>query len=204
MTRRNDRPDVAKGTDYDERWAQLEAAGEAIHGEADLVEALLAESFGSVRGRAVLDAGCGTGRVAVELARRALDVVGVDLDPMMLDTARTKSEAVAWHLADLTALDLGRDFDLIAAPGNVMIFLAPGTEGDVLQRLAAHLRPHGLLVAGFQLTGSGLSTAAYDAHATAAGLELAHRWATWERRPFDGGDYAVSVHRRGGRSTNRT
>jgi len=204
VTRWNDRTDAAKGSDYDERWARLEAAGEAIHGEADLVEALLVESLGSLRGRAVLDAGCGTGRVAVELARRAADVVGVDLDPAMLDTARTKSESVTWHLADLTVLDLGRDFDLIAAPGNVMIFLAPGTEGDVLQRLAAHLRPGGLLVAGFQVTGDGLSTAAYDAHAAAAGLDLAQRWATWDRQPFDGGDYVVSVHQLAPRSTNRT
>ncbi|PRC54475.1 SAM-dependent methyltransferase, partial [Mycobacterium sp. ITM-2017-0098] len=29
----------------------------------------------------------------------------------------------------------------------------------------------------------------------AAGLELVDRWATWDREPFNGGDYAVTVHR---------
>jgi hypothetical protein len=39
----------------------------------------------------------------------------------------------------------------------------------------------------------------YDEMAAAAGLELAERFATWDRRPWSpGGDFAVSVHRRGG------
>ena len=41
-----------------------------------------------------------------------------------------------------------------------------------------------------------LDLATYDAHAEAAGLELAERWATWDRQPYAGGNYAVSVHRR--------
>ena len=57
---------------YDQRWEDLAAAGHNVHGEADLVEGLGPQS--------VLDAGCGTGRVAVELARRNLDVTGVDVD----------------------------------------------------------------------------------------------------------------------------
>ena len=60
------------------------AAGQNIHGEADVVEALLAE-YG---GHTVLDAGCGTGRVAIELDRRGFPVTGVDADPDMLAAAR--------------------------------------------------------------------------------------------------------------------
>ncbi|MDQ5854995.1 MAG: SAM-dependent methyltransferase, partial [Actinomycetota bacterium] len=52
--------------DYDARWRRMEAAGANPHGEADFVF-----SYGP---RSVLDAGCGTGRVAIELARRGLDV----------------------------------------------------------------------------------------------------------------------------------
>ncbi|MEA2717442.1 MAG: hypothetical protein QOI99_1759, partial [Actinomycetota bacterium] len=37
--------------------------------------------------------------------------------------------------------------------------------------------------------------ATYDDHCRAAGLDLDQRWATWDRQPFRGGDYAVSVHR---------
>ena len=38
----------------------------------------------------VLDAGCGTGRVAIEPARRGIEVVGADVDPSMLATTRQR------------------------------------------------------------------------------------------------------------------
>jgi SAM-dependent methyltransferase len=174
---------------YDQRWEQLGAAGENVHGEADLVE--------SLGPRSVLDAGCGTGRVAVELARRGLEVVGVDVDAAMLGKAQAKAPDLSWVEGDLAVVDLGRTFDAVVAAGNVMIFLAPGTEARVVANLARHLRPGGVLVAGFSLEPGRLDLATYDAHAGAAGLVLAHRWATWDRRRFDGGNYAVSVHRSG-------
>jgi hypothetical protein len=77
-----------------------------------------------------------------------------------------------------------------------MIFVAPGTEGAVLGRLAAHLLRDGAVVAGFQLVPGGLTLERYDELAAAAGLTLAERYATWDRDPWQqGGDYAVSVHR---------
>jgi SAM-dependent methyltransferase len=160
-----------------------------MHGEATFVEALAA--------RSVLDAGCGTGRVAIELARRGLDVVGVDADPGMLAAARAKAPDLEWVVADLSVLDLPeRRFDAAVMAGNVMIFVVPGTEGAVLERLAAHLRPGGLVVAGFQLVPGGLNLDRYDELAAAAGLTLAERFATWDRDPWTpGGDFAVSVHR---------
>ena len=57
---------MSRGADYDARWDEMAAAGDNIHGEADLVSFLLAQTGG----HRVLDAGCGTGRVAVELSRR--------------------------------------------------------------------------------------------------------------------------------------
>jgi SAM-dependent methyltransferase len=173
---------------YDQRWADLASAGHNVHGEADLVE--------SLDPRSVLDAGCGTGRVAIELARRGVEVVGVDVDASMLDVARTKAPDLTWTLGDLASVDLGRSFDVVVLAGNVMIFLAPGTEDDVVENLARHLAPGGALVAGFSVERGRLDVATYDDHAGAAGLGLAERWATWDRRPFGGGDYAVSVHRR--------
>src|SRR5947208_1845916 len=62
---------------YDDRWRELAAKGQSVHGEADFVSSLAPSS--------VLDAGCGTGRVAIELARRGVEVVGVDVDRSMLD-----------------------------------------------------------------------------------------------------------------------
>jgi len=173
---------------YDQRWAEIAAEGKDVHGEADFVQRLAP--------RSVLDAGCGTGRVAIELARRGADVVGVDIDASMLEVARAKQPDLAWVQADLADVALGRTFEVVVLAGNVMIFLTPGTEGPVVANLARHLGPGGALVAGFSLDAGRLDLVAYDGHADAAGLLLAERWATWERRPFDGGNYAVSVHRR--------
>ncbi len=75
----------------------------------------------------------------------------------------------------------------------MMIFVAPGTEADVLAAVATRLEPGGLLIAGFQLTGR-LPLAEYDDAAAAADLEPVARFATWDRAPFvDGGDYVVTV-----------
>jgi SAM-dependent methyltransferase len=176
---------------YDQRWEELAAAGRNVHGEADLVESLGPQT--------VLDAGCGTGRVAIELARRGVVVVGVDVDPGMLTEARAKAPELEWVQSDLATVDLNRTFDLVVLAGNVMIFLAPGAEAAVLARVAAHLHPGGLVVAGFSLEPGRLDLARYDELARAVGLEVVDRWATWDRQPFAaGGNYAVSVHRRAG------
>jgi SAM-dependent methyltransferase len=177
------------GDEYDARYDADAQAGKNVHGEADFVE-----SYGV---RSVLDAGCGTGRVGRELARRRLDVVGVDLDAEMLATARLKAPGVEWRVADLATVDLGRTFEAAVAAGNVMIFLTPGTERDVVANIARHLSPGGILVAGFQLTTPRMTLDRYDALCADAGLKLDERFATWEKDRWQaGGDYAVSVHRR--------
>lgn len=181
--------DDTRGEDYDRRFEANAAAGLDVHGEARFVEDLGV--------RSVLDAGCGTGRVAIELSRRGLAVAGVDVDPAMISTARRKAAELDWHLRDLATFDLGTTWDVAVMAGNVMIFVEPGTEGEVLRRVAVHVSPGGLVVAGFQLMPGRLDLDRYDQLATAAGLELAERYATWDRQPFiPGGDYAVSVHQR--------
>lgn len=189
-----------RSSTYDRRWEEAAAAGRNIHGEADFVEHLGPErpSERGGGGLSVLDAGCGTGRVAIELARRGMDAFGVDVDASMLEQAQAKAPALAWARADLAEVDLGRTFDVVVMAGNVMIFLAPGTEARVVANLARHLAPAGALVAGFSLEPGRLDLETYDAHAGGAGLVLAERWATWDRQPFAGGNYAVSVHRRPG------
>ncbi len=181
-----------RGDEYDARFARFEAEGLYLHGEADLV----AELLGDPPAR-VLDAGCGTGRVAIELARRGYDTVGIDVEPSMLDTARLKAPELEWILGDLSSAALADNgFDLVVAAGNVMIFVELGTEAAVISNLARAVAPGGLVVAGFQV-GRQLTLERYDALSASAGLELVHRWATWERARYGGGDYAVSVQRRG-------
>jgi SAM-dependent methyltransferase len=193
MATRWQRTAAPRGDDYDARWRSLEASGHNIHGEADLVEALLAESGGT----SVLDAGCGTGRVGIELARRGVHVTGIDADAEMLAAARIKAPDIDWYEADLSdphGLPDG-SFDIVLLAGNVMIFLDPGTEDRVLANLAGRLEPGGMLVAGFSLQPDHLSCARYDAMASAVGLAPVARWSTWDRQPFVDGDYVVSVHR---------
>lgn len=181
-----------RGPSYEERFRELAASGVDVHGEAAFVEQLLASL--DPPGRRVLDAGCGTGRVARELARRGCEVLGVDSDPSMLDVARAQAPEQRWLLADLVGLELDERFDVVVAAGNVVVFLAPGTEGQVVQQMAAHVRPGGLLVSGWRT--DLLTCEGYDALAAGAGLEPVARYSTWQAAPWrDDADWCVAVDR---------
>ncbi len=175
--------------EYYSRWRGLQDAGQSPHGEADFIE-----SFHPV---SVLDAGCGMGRVAIELARRGIDVVGVDLDHDLLAYARRTQPSLQWIHANLATMHLGRRFTMVALAGNVMIFCRPGDRPGIIGNAAAHLEPGGLLVAGFDLErrDDAVTLVDYDELCTSCNFELAERWATWDRDPYHGGPYAVSVHR---------
>lgn len=183
--------------EYDARWERLAQAGEAVHGEVDLIHSLGPET--------VLDAGCGTGRIALELRLRGIDVVGVDLDRDLLARARRRAPMICFEHDDLATMQLDRQFELVAMPGNVMNFCRPTDRRLVVHNLAQHLRQGGLLVAGFTL-GKGphaLTLDEYDELCADCDLTLIERWATWDKQPYvsgePAGDYAVSVHRRDGR-----
>lgn len=189
MTRWLQETGGARGPDYDEAFRALAATGGDVHGEAAYVDALLGRP-----GR-ILDAGCGTGRVAVELVRRGHDVVGVDSDTSMLDVARGHP-GPRWVEGDLASLELASPFDLVVAAGNVMVFLEPGTEQQVVNRLAAHLRPGGLLVSGWRT--DQMEVATYDGLLRDAGLLPVVRHATWDGAPWvAGSDWCVAVDRAG-------
>lgn len=102
------------GRAYQARFDELSASGADVHGEAHLVR--------SFRPTSVLDAGCGTGRVAAELSRHDIDTVGVDVDESMLAEARRVAPQGTWVRADLATLSLGRTFDVVVLAGNVPIF----------------------------------------------------------------------------------
>jgi SAM-dependent methyltransferase len=172
--------------DYERRWQRLAAAGVDPHGEVALVQTFAP--------RTVLDAGCGTGRVAVELARRGVEVVGVDNDPDMIAAAQAKAPDLRWIVADLADLTLHDRFDVVVLAGNVVPYVAADRRPAAVAACARHLAPGGVLVAGFALRPEWPGVVTYDGWCAAAGLGLVDRWATWDREPYTGGDYAVSVH----------
>lgn len=189
------------GEEYARRFEKLAASGHDIHGEAAFCAALLEP------GSRILDAGCGTGRVAIRLAELGHHCTGVDVDHSMLAVARRNAPALEWLHGDLARLDtlaLEPGFDLVVAAGNVIPLLAPGTEPTVVRQLAAVLRPGGLLVTGMGLDADHLplpeptvTLTDFDHWCAGAGLTLRERYATWDGAPYhQGGGYAVSVHAR--------
>jgi SAM-dependent methyltransferase len=176
------------GEAYQARFDALAARGVDVHGEASMVM--------SLGPRSVLDAGCGTGRVAIELAHRGADVVGVDVDASMLAEARRLAPGIEWVQADLAELALGREFDVVVMAGNVPLFCPVSKRPALPLACARHVVPGGAVVAGFQLDGR-YRLEEYGEPCSDAGLVLAGRWSTWDGQPFSaGGTYAVSLHRR--------
>ena len=187
------------GAEYDATYIEREAAGIDVHGEATLVETLMLGEFRPKSPPAsILDAGCGTGRMAIELKRRGFHAVGTDLDEVMLTQARAKAPEMVWHQGDLATIDIGEKFDAIVLAGNVMIYVVPGTELAVLKNMARHLNPGGILIASFQPMGrewTEMSVPAYESVAAEAGLTMRYRWSTWEQDEWQSGDdYLVSLH----------
>ena len=189
-------PDYARR--YADRFRALAARGEDVHGEAAFV-ALIAEPPARV-----LDAGCGTGRVAIRLAELGYAVVGVDIDPTMLREARAEAPELDWRVGDLSQLDTGQRFDVVLVAGNTIPLLEPGTVDETVRRLAGQLDDDGLLVCGFGLDADHLpgecpATPFEDVEAALAAVGLAPvaRFSTWDRAPYDEtSGYVVTVDRR--------
>ncbi len=183
---------------YAARFRALVARGADVHGEAGFVTALAPPPS------SVLDAGCGTGRVAVRLHELGHRVVGVDVDAAMLAQARAEAPDLDWRLGDLATLDLGERFDVVLLAGNIVPLLDPGTLGAVAARLAAHTAPGGRVVCGFGTDAAHLpgdcpitEVGELDAAMAAAGLQPEVRYGTWQAGAFDpAAGYVVTVHHR--------
>lgn len=178
---------------YADQMRQRAADGVDLEGEARLIDAIVAP------GSRVLDAGCGQGRISGALHRRGHDVIGVDIDPVLLAAAREDNPGPTYLLADLSTLDLAaagcaEPMDAIVCAGNVIAFVAPGAEVAALRSLRRHLAPGGVCVVGFQVERYALAD--FDRDVAEAGFVLEQRFATWELTPWhDDAEFAVSLLR---------
>ena len=97
----------------------------------------------------LLEVGCGTGRVSLQLAREGLDILGFDISPQMLEIAKRKSgdrSNVRWVEADMRSFDLGQNFDLVIIPGHSFQFMLTIAEQlFCLRSVRRHIAPSGTL-----------------------------------------------------------
>jgi SAM-dependent methyltransferase len=174
--------DPGHSTAFVQRFRDMAAAGRDLGGEARLVDALVP------RRARILDAGCGPGRVGAFLHEAGHEVVGVDVDPVLIEAAEADHPGPTWLVGDLAELDLPArgipaGFDAIVCAGNVMTFLAPTTRLEVLRRLRAHVAPSGRAAIGFG-GGRGYDFDEFLADAAAVGLTPDLLLSTWDLRPF--------------------
>jgi SAM-dependent methyltransferase len=179
---------------YIERFRAMARAGDDLAGEARFVDAM------APRGARILDAGCGPGRLGGYLAKAGHDVVGVDVDPALIEAAKQDYPGPRWLVGDLAELDLpsrgiAEPFDVIVSAGNVMTFLAPSTRVQVLSRLRAHVADDGRAAIGFgayrEYEFDDFLNDAVD-----AGFAPDLLLSTWDMRPFtDGSDFLVALLR---------
>ena len=188
-------PAAAQG--FGRKFGELVASGQDVDGEARLADTLLP------RGARVLDVGAGMGRVTAALSARGHTVVGIEPDLALVEQARATYPGIDVLHSDVLGLDdalLGdrpAEYDLVVVVGNVMVFLAEGTERRVLSLLRSRLAPGGRVLLGFHLVGAPAHARGYPAEefvadASASGLRVDARFGSYELHPATE-EYAVWV-----------
>ncbi len=177
---------------YIERFRTMAANGDDLDGEARFVDAMVP------RTSRILDAGCGPGRVGGRLAHLGHDVVGVDIDPILIEAAQQEHPGATWLAADLADFDLpangiAAQFDLVICAGNVLTFLDPDTRRPVLANMATHLHPNGRIVIGFGADRGYPFTGFFD-DVESVGLASDVSLSSWDLRPLTAeSNFLVSV-----------
>ena len=181
-----------RSSHYGGRFAALVSSGQDIDGEARLADVLLPR-----HGR-VLDAGAGMGRVAAALGTRGHDVVAIDPDPALVAQARATYPGLSIEQRDILSLGAADGpFDLVVCVGNVMVYLAEGTDRQALAAMGSVLGPQGRILVGFHLQdppphARHYTAAAFEADAEAAGLRVEQRFGSYDLRA-PGEEYGVWI-----------
>jgi len=165
-------------------------------GEIDFYRALANDV--KDQGGSILEVGCGTGRVTLQLAQVGVPIVGMDLSPAMLAVARQKSLGLAnvrWVEGDMQSFELGERFDLVLIPGHSFQFmLTPADQVACLTCISRHLTTNGKLVIHINhddpvwlanLTqGQGTDFELRAEYRQDSGLASVRKWTAWSYEPI--------------------
>ncbi len=165
---------------------------------------LLARLLGRAEERRVLDLGCGTGLLALELANWGHRVVGIDRSPSMIDVARRKAHGrsdIAFALGDIRRFDVGTGFDAAICTFDAINYVTEIAELRSMFRCVRDaIKDHGRFVFDFT------TPTMYETHHKGAlhrtiGSQRICQWLRYDRRSrlavttFRFGDDVVEVHR---------
>jgi SAM-dependent methyltransferase len=130
-------------------WAYDLLQTDPVAPRIDFVEGVL-NGQGIGANSTILDAGCGTGRYAIELAKRGYQAWGVDRSPELIAVAQNRAihDAVAgkFMVADLLAVTFARPFDTILCRGVLNDFVKESDRAAIFHQFAAWLRPGGIAI----------------------------------------------------------
>jgi len=125
---------------------------------ADFIEKIIAREYNSGSPELLLDLGCGTGKMTLELAKRGYDMTGVDYSPEMLDIARGEAERVGlsdkmlWLCQDMTEFELYGTVDVTVSCLDCINHLTtPKSLEACLSLVHNYLIPNGLFI--FDING---------------------------------------------------
>ncbi|MFG1907297.1 class I SAM-dependent methyltransferase [Kribbella sp. NPDC048928] len=146
---------------------------DAADGEDDAFD-LLTQLVADADGRVVLDVGCGPGRTTGSLARRGLQVVGIDLSPGMIEVARRDHPELDFRVGSMTALDIADGSAAAIVAWWSIIHLPRDVVPRAFSEFHRVLAPGGVLLLGFHLgTKSTHKTSGYGGHPMNIHV---HRW----------------------------
>lgn len=189
------RPAGERLEEYAQKFTSKYDAGEDVYGEARFVDAI------AERGSAILDGGCGTGRVGGALTQAGHRVLAVDRSDRLIEVARGYFPDTAYEVRDLlelssddlTTAGLPEKVDIAVLAGNVLPCMAPGTERDALANLASLLTDDGRLVVGFH-TDREYTVADLERDQRELNLTEQYRFSDWQLGPWrDDSSWIVSL-----------
>ena len=133
------------------------------------------------------------------MAKRGHTVLGVDVDPILIEHAVNDYPEARWEVGDLSEEEIPEgNFDIAVAAGNVMTFIAIEGREAALRNVFNALRPGGRFVVGFG-EGRGWGFDEFLDLARAVGYRVDFIFASWDMKVFkENSTFMVAVLTRPG------